>query len=233
MNKLYLILGAVAVVGIGIVGYSIASNTLGAAVSEPIVVDGLEDGERLIEMAQGVTKGDPDAPVTIIEFGDYQCPGCGGFAMSVKPQVELALVETGQAKFVFYDFPLVTIRPNAFIAARAARCADDQDLFWEFHDSLFRNQPSWSAEANPMGSFRNYAETIGLDDETFVACVNSDRHADLVSANMQLGAALGVSGTPTLLVESGGQVRRLNNVDYQSIAEAVQSFSEGEGPSGN
>ena len=233
MKKLYLILGAVAVIGVGAVGYSVGRGSGGAA-TQPVPMPGIEDDmQRLAELAQGVVKGDENAPVTIIEFGDYQCPGCGGFAMSVKPQVELALVETGQAKFVFYDFPLVTIHPNAFIAARAARCADDQDLFWEFHDSLFRNQPSWSAEANPMGSFRNYAETIGLDDETFVACVNSDRHADLVSANMQLGAALGVSGTPTLLVESGGQVRRLNNVDYQSIAEAVQSFSEGEGPSGN
>ena len=233
MNKLYLILGVVAVVGIGIVGYSIVSNTLGAAVSQPIAVDGMEDIERLVEMAQGVTKGDPDAPVTIIEFGDYQCPGCGGFAMSVKPQVELALVETGQAKFVFYDFPLVTIHPNAFLAARAARCADDQDLFWEYHDNLFRNQPSWSAEANPMGSFRNYAEAVGLDEGVFTACVNSDRHADVVSANMQLGAALGVSGTPTLLVERDGEVRRLNNMDYQAIAAAVESLSGDDTPGGN
>jgi len=233
MNKLYLILGVVAILGIAAVAYAVGSNTLGTAATGPVDVEGLDNSERLVELAQGVTKGDPDAPVTIVEFGDYQCPACGSFAMGVKPQLELSLVESGQAKFVFYDFPLVQIHPHAFLAARAARCAGDQDKFWEYHELLFRSQTSWSGEANAMGSFMDYAESIGLDQSAFEECLKSDRHADVVTANMYLGAQLGVGGTPTVLVNSGGQLRRVNGNDFPAILAVVQSLTSGEAPSGN
>ncbi len=187
MTKFYVILGVVAIVGIGAVGYSVTSSALGAAAMEPVEVEGLDDLTLLAEIAQGVTKGDEDAPITIIEFGDYACPGCGGFALSVKPQVELLLVETGKAKFVFYDFPITTIHPTSFLAARTARCAQDQGKFWEYHDALFRNQASWRLEANPIANFLGFGEDVGLDADEFEACVKSDRHADLVTANMRLG----------------------------------------------
>jgi len=209
MTKWYLILGAVAVIGVGVVGYSVGSGR-GSAVSAPVVIEGLDgDMERLAELAQGVTKGDENAPVTIIEFGDYQCPGCMMFAQQVKPQVELLLVESGQAQFVFYDFPITSAHPNAFLAARAARCADDQGRFWEYHDNLFRTQPRWSTLANPVGLFEEYARSLDLDDGEFSACLNSDRHAELVTANMQLGEVLGVPSTPTVLIEHGGSARQV------------------------
>lgn len=225
MTKFYMILGVVAVVGIAAIGYTVRSNSMGSAVSEPIVIEGLEgDMERLVELAQGVTKGDEDAPITIVEFGDYQCPGCGGFAMSVKPQIELMLVETGRARFVFYDYPLTQIHPNAFLAARAARCAEDQGRFWEYHDLVFRSQTSWSADQNAVGSFIDYAGSLSLDEDTFEGCLRSDRHADVVTANMQLGAQLGVSGTPTVLINGGGGLRRIGNYDYQSILSVIEEL---------
>ena len=125
-------------------------------------------------------------PVQIVEFGDYQCPACGAFANLEKPRVEEAYVESGKAQFVFYDFPLTDMHPNAFVAARAARCAADQEMFWEYHDNLFRNQTIWSPLSNPTSTFVEYAETLGLDGGDFGACLRSDRHADVVSANMQL-----------------------------------------------
>jgi len=209
MTKVYMILGVVAVIGVGAVGYSVGSGR-GNAVSAPVVIEGLDENmERLAELAQGVTKGDENAPVTIIEFGDYQCPGCMMFAQQVKPQVELLLVESGKAQFVFYDFPITSAHPNAFLAARAARCADDQGRFWEYHDNLFRTQPRWSALANPVGLFEEYARSLELDDGSFSACLNSDRHAELVTANMQLGEVLGVPSTPTVLIEHGGSARQV------------------------
>jgi protein-disulfide isomerase len=224
MKRFYLILGVVAVIGIGAVGYSVGTNTFNGAASEPVEVEGLDDMERLVELAQGFTKGDENAPVTIVEFGDYQCPACGSFAMSVKPQVELGLVESGRAKFVFYDFPLVSMHQHAFIAARAARCAADQDKFWEYHDVLFRNQTSWVAEQSPIGSFVDYAENLGLDGDAFAECVRSDEHADVVSANMRLGAELGVSGTPTIIVNAGGTLRRVN-ATYAAIESVIEEMT--------
>ena len=134
MTKFYWILGAVAVLGVGIVGYSVGSKALSPTVSEPIEMAGLDDPAELMQVARGVEKGDPDAPISIIEFADFQCPGCGGFATQVKPLLEAEFVDTGKAKFIYYDFPVVSIHGHAFLAARAARCAEDQEKFWPYHD---------------------------------------------------------------------------------------------------
>lgn len=224
MRKFYWILAVVAVIGIGVVGYSIGSTALGNAAVAPVEVEGLDDPQRLIQLAQGVTLGDEAAPVTIVEFGDYQCPGCAGFAIQVKPQVEAGLVETGQARFVFYDFPLVSIHPNAFLAARAARCAGDQDGYWEYHDRLFSRQQSWSARPNPASDFVDYAEAVGLDGGAFEECLQSERHADVVTANMRLGEELGVNGTPTVMVSAGGMYSRVPDNNYETIREQVEEL---------
>lgn len=232
MKKIYFVLGAVAVIGIGVVAYSFGSSTLSGAATAPVQVEGLENSERLVELAEGVTLGDENAPITIVEFGDYQCPGCGAFAQTVKPQVQLQLVEQGRAKFVFYDFPLVQIHPHAFLAARAARCAGEQDGYWDYHDLLFRMQARWSGQASAIGSFQDYAASVGLDEGAFESCLQSDRYADVVTANMELGAQLGVSGTPTVMVNAGGQVRRVAAA-FDAILEAVNDLSPvAEGTSG-
>jgi len=224
MTKFYVILGAVAVIGIGAVTYSVTSSALGAAAMEPIEVEGLDDLTLLAEMAQGVTKGDEDAPITIIEFGDFACPGCASFALSVKPQIELLLVETGKAKFVFYDFPIPSLHPTSFLAARSARCAQDQDRFWEFHDALFRNQASWQFEASPIANFVGFGEDVGLDVDQFEGCVKSDRHADLVSANMRLGYELRVNSTPTIMVGRPGEFLQVPSGTFQGIQEAMDKI---------
>ena len=225
MTKFYLIFGAVAVIGVGVIGYNVSSG-MASGSAAPVEIEGLDDVNRLMELAQGLTRGDQNAPITIVEFGDYQCPSCGAFAQQVKPQMDLALIESGQAKFTFYDFPLVSIHPNAFLAARAARCAQDQGMYWEYHDELFRNQARWSAEASPARSFRDYAGTVGLDTDEFGSCLNSDRHAELVSANMELGRRMQVTGTPTILINNGEETRRAPGFDYQSIVTTIESMSE-------
>ncbi|MFQ5536993.1 MAG: DsbA family protein [Gemmatimonadota bacterium] len=225
MTKFYWILGIVAVIGVAAVGYSVGSNRLGTAATEPVEVEGLDNMETLVDLAQGVTKGDPDAPVTIVEFGDYQCPGCGAFALQVKPQVELNYVQTGKARFIFYDFPLISIHPHAFLAARAARCAGDQGKFWEYHDLLFRNQSTWAAQQSVMGTYLGYADDLGMDRDAFEACLKSDAYADVVSANMRLGYELGVDGTPTVMISEGrGMAQRLRNFDFASIQRVVEDL---------
>lgn len=221
---MYYLLGAVGVIGVGVVAYSVGATAFSSAATEPVELD-IADTEELVALAQGASMGDPDAPATIVEFGDFQCPGCGSFAMSVKPQIESALVQTGQAEFVFYDFPLVSIHPNAFLAARASRCAADQGSYWEYHQELFRNQSRWSSATMPTSAFEDYAAGVGMDEGAFSECLNSDRHAELVSANMELGSRMGVSGTPTVLINVDGQTRRLSQFDFQSIQEAMEAMT--------
>ncbi len=224
MQKFYFLFGAVAVIGIGVVGYNVGSGMFGSTVSAPIELD-ISSEDDLVQLAQGVTTGDADAPVTIVEFGDYQCPGCGSFSLNVKPQLVGTFVESGQAKFVFYDFPLISIHPNAFLAARASRCAAEQDKYWEYHEELFRNQSRWSTASMPSSAFEDYAGTVGADEGDFGACLNSDRYADVITANMELGSRMGVSGTPTIFINVNGQTRRLTSYDYTSIASTIEALT--------
>jgi protein-disulfide isomerase len=225
VTRFYALVAVVVVIGVGVVAYNATAGTSRRPASGPVEVAGLDDPETLVEMARGVTKGNPDAPVTIVEFGDYQCPGCGQFARDFKPDVQLTLVETGRAKFVFHDYPLVAVHPSAFLAARAARCAEDQGLFWEYHDELFRQQARWSTQVDPADSFEDYAAAVGLDAGEFDACLASDRHADLVTANLRLAEALGILSTPTILVNAGGQTREAAGWDAAAIARSIDELT--------
>ena len=225
MTKFYWILGAVAVIGLGAVGYSVASKTLGKAATEPVEVEGLDNMETLVAKAQGVTKGDPNAPITIAEFSDYECPACGAFAMTVKPQLDLLYVQSGKAKFVFYDFPLISIHAHSFLAARGGRCANDQGRFWEYQEVVFRNQSTWATKPNVEGDLVDYAVQAGADKGKFEACLKSDMHADVVSANMRLGNELGIDGTPTVMISMGrGMARRLMSADFESIQSVIENL---------
>jgi protein-disulfide isomerase len=225
MTKFYWILGAVAVLGIAAVGYSVGSNTMGKAATQPVDVEGLDDMETLVAKAQGVSKGDPSAPVTIAEFADYGCPGCGAFTLTVKPQLDRAYVQTGKAKFVYYDFPLIGNHPFTFLAARAARCANDQGKFWEYQEVIFRNQSAWTVKSQPEGDFVDYAVQVGADKGTFEGCLKSDAHAEVVSANLRLAEQLGIPGTPTVMISMGrGMARRLSRFDFQSIQSAIEAL---------
>ena len=230
MKRFYYLFGAVAVIGIGVVGFNVGSGVLSSAVTAPVELD-LADDEALVQLAQGVTLGDPEAQITVVEFGDYQCPGCGAFALSVKPQLEGTLVASGDVKFVYYDFPLISIHPNAFLAARAARCSAEQDSYWEYHETLFRNQTRWAAATMPASAFEDYAEEVGIDTGPFAACPNSAKYADVVTANMELGARMGVNGTPTVMVNVNGELRRLNSNDFQSISGTIDQMTGPEGGS--
>jgi protein-disulfide isomerase len=228
MTKFYWILGAVAVLGVGIVGYSVGSKAMANTVSAPIEMEGLDDPTKLMELAKPMTKGDPNAPYTIIEFADFQCPACGQFYSQVEPLIESEFVTTGKAKFVYYDFPLTNVHPNAFLAARAGHCAADQDKFWEYHNVLYRNQNRWSGQQNPTGPFEDYAKDLGLDAAAFNGCLESDKHADVVTANMQLGTLMQVPGTPTLFVSAGrGQGRRVES-SIEGIRAGIEMLSTGE-----
>ena len=138
--------------------------------------------------------GDEDAPVTIIEFSDFQCPYCGKFFSDTLPSIEKYYVNTGKAKLVFRDFPL-PIHPNAESAALAAECAHEQGQFWAYHDYLFSNQADLS-DAN----YKKWAEDLGLDTAKFNDCLDSKKYLSEVQADMADGQSYGVAGTPAFFI---------------------------------
>lgn len=195
--------------------------------TEPVDLEGAEDIRRLTEMAIPVTVGDDDAPVTIIVFGDYLCAHCAEFSIRHRPLVEQNYVATGQARLVFYDWPL-NPQFGTFLAARAARCAGDQGQYWAYHDLLYRNQRTFGLEQNKEGILKDFAEQLNLDSNEFRGCLNSDRHAEAISANRALAQALGLPGTPAVMVGSGqGMSRRLNSYYFPDIQEAVEDLLGG------
>ena len=225
LKGFYILFAVVAVIGIGVVGFSVGSKALSSAAMEPIDLEGVRDDMRLLtEMAIPVTRGQEDAPVTILVFGDYLCGGCALFSLRERPRIESELVETGKARLVYYDFVLDP-RPETgrFLAARAARCAQDQNRFWEYHDRLYRGQKIWEVERDKLGTFQEYAEELGLNGEAFGACLNSDLYAQEVSANRELAQALGLGGTPSVLVGiGGGMSRRVPNYSFEAVRDAVE-----------
>ena len=160
-------------------------------------------------------KGDEDAPVTIVEFSDFQCPFCARFVEDALPQIEENYVKTGKVKFVYKDFPLDSIHPQATPAAIAARCAGDQGKFWEMHDTIFANQRSISE-----ASYKQWAADLGLDTGEFNGCLDSQEHLSAVRQDLLDGQQAGIRGTPGFLVDgqliSGAQ-------PYSVFAQAIES----------
>jgi protein-disulfide isomerase len=139
-------------------------------------------------------KGDEDAPVTITEWSDFECPFCTRFYEQTYPQIVEEYVETGKVKFVYRHFPL-NFHPNAQKAAEASECALEQDKFWEMHDVLFEKGVSGG-----VASFKQYAKDLGLDTEEFNDCLDSGRMADEVADDMSQGQNAGIRGTPGFLI---------------------------------
>jgi protein-disulfide isomerase len=144
--------------------------------------------------------GDPSAPVTVIEYGDYQCPGCGSAAPVLK-EVSEKYKDKGVA-FIFRNFPLSTIHPNALAAASAAEAAGLQGKFWEMHNKLYDNQAAWEnlSSSDRTNLFVNYAGSLGIDTEKFKTDITSDAVSKKIEYDTALGKKAGVQGTPTIYV---------------------------------
>lgn len=144
--------------------------------------------------------GEPNAPVTIVEFTDFQCPFCSRHFLETYPQIKANYVDTGQVRYVFMDFPLSSIHPQAQLAAEAARCAGDQAQYMEMHDALFSRQEEWGGRDDAGEVFVGYAQELGLDGTAFGECLNSRAHESAVLADLEEGVRVGVDGTPAFFI---------------------------------
>jgi protein-disulfide isomerase len=223
MKNFYILLAVVAVIGIGAIVYVARSGDADMATA-PVDMAQIADATELMERARGVSVGEESAPVQMLVFSDYQCPGCAHWANSIEPMLKNEFVATGVVRLTYFDFPLGGNFRHSFVASRAARCAGDQDRFWEYHDRLMQQQQAWSfSQSTPTGQFLQYGQDLGLDQRQFESCLRSDAHAETVTANRMLGETLGVGGTPTIFLNG----RRLGNEwnDYNRVRSAVQAAS--------
>jgi len=158
--------------------------------------------------------GSPDAPVTIIEFSDFQCPFCARFSLDTLPQLKENYISKGKVRMVFRDFPL-GFHAQALPAAEAAECADEQGKFWEMHDKIFQNQGSLGTS-----SYKQWAKDLGLDSAKFDACLDSGKYANEVNKDLQDGQSAGVSGTPTFFINGKEVVGAQPFSVFQQVIDA-------------
>lgn len=142
--------------------------------------------------------GAVDAPVVMVSWSDYRCPYCGSFARDTEPELVERFVDAGVLRIEWRDFAYLS--EESRIAARAARAAGEQGMFWEFHDAVFADQASGAPGALDEEHVLVLAEQLGLDLDRFAEDLASERVAALVEADMQEGLTLGVSGTPAFLI---------------------------------
>jgi protein-disulfide isomerase len=147
----------------------------------------------VIELGSNPVEGDNSAPLTLVEFTDYQCPYCARHLSQTHPKLEEEYVQTGKIRFVSMDLPLENIHKLAFKAAEAAHCAEEQDKFWEMRERLFTNQKA-------LQPWNSHAEAVGLDVGAFEACLESDKYKEAVQKDAAEARKIGVTGTPGFVV---------------------------------
>lgn len=142
-----------------------------------------------LDLSNRPFRGDKNAPLTIVEITDYQCPFCARYARETLPQIVKDYVDTGKVKYYVLDLPLESIHPKAFKAAAAVRCANDQGKYWEMHDQLFASQKT-------LDQWDAHAAALGLNQAQFGSCMSSGKFDQDVRKDINQAAVAGVSGTP-------------------------------------
>ena len=152
--------------------------------------------------------GNPDAPITLVEFGDYQCHYCNVFFQSIEEDIIKNYVETGKVKIIFKDYNI--IGPDSINASQGAHCANEQGLFWKYHDILYSN---WTGENNGWASetnLENFAQEIDLNMGEWLECMNEQKYSEIILRSNDDAKSLELTGTPAFFViNSNGEVTKL------------------------
>jgi protein-disulfide isomerase len=163
--------------------------------------------------------GDPNAKITIVEWGDYQCTYCHLFHQNTKDQILQEYVNSGKANFIFRDFPLNG--PDSVVAAEASYCAGDQNKYWQYHDELYNN---WGGERTGwinQKSLDKFATNISLDLSTFDKCISDHKYVQKVMNNQKFGQQIGIDGTPSFVIFSGQKILKVVGAQPTSVFEQV------------
>ena len=188
----YYLLAIPAIIGISVGAYlGISENNQG------VENETLLTAQKLIKNGSPII-GDSNAPITILEWGDYQCTFCFRFHQSSLDIIHKEYIETGIAKMVFKDFPLNG--PDSLLAAEAAYCAEEQGKYWSYHNELYTN---WAGERTGWitnNSLNQFAKTSGLNIEKFNSCLDEHKYRQRVLDLEQFGREIGIDATPSFLI---------------------------------
>ncbi|MFN2226617.1 MAG: thioredoxin domain-containing protein [Anaerolineae bacterium] len=183
----------------------------------------LVEGTRVqgdLEAAAGRAMGSPDAPITMVEFSDFECPYCADYALETLPQIIENYIETGLVRYMFKDLPLA-FHQHAQKAAEASRCAGAQDSFWPMHDLLFEHQAEWSVmdEAGALAAFVSYAREMELDAKQFEDCLASGEFAEAVTRDQWDAERLGVQMVPAFLINDRRTAGAYPYAEFERLIE--------------
>lgn len=216
---LWLIYPAVFLLGLGAGWLIWGSNTSAALPDSQVNVD--QNVKRTnVQTDDDPSLGPDNAPITIVEFSDYQCPYCTKWYTEVFNQ--LMTDYKGKIRFVYRDFPLYSIHPQSQSAAEAANCAGEQGAYWQFHDALFSEKYGLGTDA-----YNNYAKDLGLNTEQFSKCLSERRFKAEVEADFKYASKIGVSSTPTFFVNGLAVV---GAQPYEVFKELIDKELAGEIP---
>jgi protein-disulfide isomerase len=180
---------------VGIIAFNLGGGSTGGVVDNTIPNNPTVPSAPVkVDIDDDSIKGDKNAPVTIVEFSDYECPFCARFYSQTLSQIDENYIKTGKVRLVYRDFPL-SIHPQAQKAAEAAECAGEQDKYYDMHNILFEKGVSGG-----VTSFKQYASEIGLDTAKFNSCLDSGKMASEVQKDFQDGQSYGVRGTPAFFI---------------------------------
>lgn len=152
-------------------------------------------------------EGNLNAPITIIEYGDYQCTFCMKFHSSSMETIKQEYIRTGKANLVYQDFALNG--PSSVLAAEASHCAKDQGKFWEYHDEVFNNWDGENTGWVTRDSLGRFAQNVGLDMHEFDACLDSSKYRQQVTDAYAFGQQIGINATPSFLIVSGDKIVKI------------------------
>ncbi len=177
--------------------------------------------------------GEPDAPVTIIEYSDYLCPFCGRHFEQTQPQLIENYVSKGKLKMVFRDFPIAQLHSTAFYGHIAASCVGEQGprLFWEMHDELFSRQREWNTLTDPSDFLRGVAESLNVDIETYETCIASEQAQARLNASLADVKELNFSGTPSFqFIQEDKTYKLVGAQPYEVFSQWIEALLEGKEP---
>lgn len=172
------------------------------------------------------TKGSATAPVTVYEMSDFQCPYCRDFAVKTLPTIDAEYIKTGKVRWVFVNFPIPQLHPNAVAAAEFAMCAARQEKFWPAHDRLYAEQDTWAGLADPAPYFLAQIKPLGLDEAATLACLTGGTTRATIKADAEGAVRSGAGSTPSFYIEGGMMVGNRPLADFRQVLDSIVAVKQ-------